>query len=166
MTQADMSRSEQSFRLFDIAAKIIQAEIATWDVLELALREAGCSISVGRYLFLNAIYEGDRRVSDIAERGGLSIPAVSRLCDRMLRDGLLDKKPNPDDKRSYFFVLTHDGEKEYKKASMVLEESCGQIFSFCDRQCQAKLLEDLGEYVNRTRLLKSQEGIGSPSRFS
>ena len=56
------------------------------------------------------------RMSDLSHSVLLSASGVSRLVDRLERDGLVRRERCPDDGRGYWAVLTSRGEERFKEA--------------------------------------------------
>lgn len=73
-------------------------------------REEGISVSAYEVLIMLADTPGQRlRISEISSRTVLSLSGVSRLVDRLVRDGLVEKLPCPADRRGALAALTPDG---------------------------------------------------------
>lgn len=49
------------------------------------------------------------RIKELAQRSILSLSGVSRLVDRMVRRGLVDREVDPSDRRSTFVLITDAG---------------------------------------------------------
>ncbi|MCC6832067.1 MAG: MarR family transcriptional regulator [Thermoleophilia bacterium] len=56
------------------------------------------------------------RISEISARTVLSLSGVSRLVDRLVRDGLVEKRPCPADRRGANAVLTEAGADRLRTA--------------------------------------------------
>jgi DNA-binding MarR family transcriptional regulator len=60
--------------------------------------------------------EGRMRMSDLADGALLSRSGLTRLVDRMERDGLLRRVRCEDDQRGYFAEITDDGREVFARA--------------------------------------------------
>jgi DNA-binding MarR family transcriptional regulator len=60
--------------------------------------------------------DGRLRMSDLADAVLLSRSGLTRLVDRMARDGLVRREPCPTDRRALYAVLTREGKKALQKA--------------------------------------------------
>ena len=61
--------------------------------------------------------DGNRlRMGELAEALLLSRSGVTRLVDRLERQGLVEREPCEDDARGYFAVLTHGGRRKVEAA--------------------------------------------------
>ncbi|MGZ4267711.1 MAG: MarR family winged helix-turn-helix transcriptional regulator [Solirubrobacteraceae bacterium] len=60
---------------------------------------------------LHTLLEDDREISvkQVAERLGMSLPGASRTVDAMLRQGLLERREDPDDRRMKRVRVTDHG---------------------------------------------------------
>lgn len=79
-------------------------------------------IALGSYDVLVQLAEapGNRlRMSELAEAVLLSRSGLTRLVDRMQRDGLVSRAPDPDDARGLYTVLTEQGRDALRDAASV-----------------------------------------------
>lgn len=68
-------------------------------------------------LELNAAPERRMRMSELAEKVVLSRTRVSRVVDELVRAGLVERRPDPQDGRASFAVLTSTGRSELRKTA-------------------------------------------------
>ena len=108
------------------------------------LRPLGFAMS---YLpVLRALAMGSRPLSqrELAHAVGVEQPSMTETIARLVRDGLVQRGPNPDDKRSRGISLTRLARARFPKARTVLVES--------EREAMAGLSEE--EKAQLVRLLK------------
>jgi DNA-binding MarR family transcriptional regulator len=80
-------------------------------------REHGLSLtSYEVLLFLNDSEEGQLRMHDLAASVLLSRSGLTRLADRLERDGLITREACPDDARGSFAVITAEGRRRLAAA--------------------------------------------------
>jgi DNA-binding MarR family transcriptional regulator len=99
---------------------VFEAHAAVMDVLTAELRdEAGLSIT--EYDVLLHLSEGSPpvRMHELADAVVLSKSGLTRVVDRMERDGLLARVPIPGDRRSTAIALTAAGEQAFRNARAV-----------------------------------------------
>jgi DNA-binding MarR family transcriptional regulator len=63
--------------------------------------------------------ENRSRMSELAEAVLLSRSGLTRLVDRLQREGLVERQPDPDDARGLFTVLTTQGRNALRDAAVV-----------------------------------------------
>jgi DNA-binding MarR family transcriptional regulator len=81
------------------------------------LREHGLPLSSYEVLlFLADAPAGSMRMSELAQGVLLSRSGLTRLVDRMERDGLLRRERCADDARGYNAVITEDGRELFRRA--------------------------------------------------
>ncbi len=81
------------------------------------LREHGLPLSSYEVLlFLADAPGGSMRMSELAQGALLSRSGLTRLVDRMERDGLLRRERCADDARGYNAVITEDGRDLFRRA--------------------------------------------------
>lgn len=113
MTAAPLDEHEEVFfrALMRLA---ISAPRAMGDDLERA-----CGLSATEYrvlMFLSEAPSRQLRMSDLAERIGLSPSRITRVIDDMVRQGLVERRPGPDDARSTLATLTRSGLARLRRA--------------------------------------------------
>ena len=64
-------------------------------------------------------YDGQARVQDLSADIGITVGAASKLVDRLERDGLASRSPNPTNRRSSLIALTPAGQQALASASQV-----------------------------------------------
>jgi DNA-binding MarR family transcriptional regulator len=91
---------------------------------------------------------GRLRMSDLADAVLLSRSGITRLVDRMGRDGLVRREPCPTDRRALYAVLTPEGKKALQKALPVHLRGIAEHFGRHLSDREAKTLSDaLGRLV-------------------
>ncbi len=83
-----------------------------------ALSDVGLPISwYDVLLVLNAAPGRRLRMSELGQQAVLSREQVSRVTTELERAGLVERQPNPDDKRSSFAMITPDGRTRLRAAA-------------------------------------------------
>lgn len=92
---------------FDI---LVRYEIRLWNHLDRRLADEG-AVSLARWQALRAVrFRGDAgRVQEISADLSITVGAASKLVDRLERDGLVERRPHPSDRRSMLLSLTGEG---------------------------------------------------------
>jgi DNA-binding MarR family transcriptional regulator len=67
-------------------------------------------------LFLAEAPDGRMRMSELADRVLLSRSGLTRLADRLARDGLIERRPCTEDARGWFATLTPKGRELFAEA--------------------------------------------------
>lgn len=89
---------------------------------------------------LNWKHKGGVTLKDLAKHIQITIPAASLLVDGMVKKGLLERKENPDDRRSICITLSQEGEEHFDRIRENLEQSFLHLMeSFTDEECQLVL---------------------------
>jgi DNA-binding MarR family transcriptional regulator len=102
-------------------------------------------IAIGSYDVLVQLAEAPEsrlRMSELAEAVLLSRSGLTRLVDRMQRDGLVARAPDPDDARGLFTVLTEHGRNALRDAASVHLAGISRLVF--DRISEAELYQLLG----------------------
>jgi DNA-binding MarR family transcriptional regulator len=80
-------------------------------------RATGLGLSSYEVLLRLARTDGGRlRLSELANQVALSSSGLTRLVDRLERDGLLRRERCPDDARGYFAAITDEGRELFHRA--------------------------------------------------
>jgi DNA-binding MarR family transcriptional regulator len=102
-------------------AGLLQVQAALVPVLDRELQHA-TGLPLAWYdllLELNAAPDRRLRMSDLGSRVVLSRSRVSRLTDELVAAGLVERVVDPDDRRSWFAVLTAAGRRQLTAAAPV-----------------------------------------------
>ena len=103
-----MSRSELKRTL---AHKMPQVARQWRQLADLALAEFGVSNSAGWCLIYLDRLGPDVRQADLAEELGITQPSLVRTLDQLQAAGLVERVPNPDDRRSNRVAFTPEGQE-------------------------------------------------------
>ena len=76
-----------------------------------AVVEARFGLAPHRLRAMAAIEDGASRVQDVASLTWSSVSAASRTIDALVQDGLVDRRPDPDDRRATLLTLTAEGQQ-------------------------------------------------------
>ena len=139
---------------FDI---LIRYEVALWSALDRELTGRGeIGLSRVHALRLLAGYEGRARVQDLSDDIGITVGAASKLVDRLERDGLARRSPNPANRRSSLVALTVAGEHALRSATQVFDRALAAALGEEDLETLAGALRRL-----HSRLDVSGVGVGA-----
>ncbi|WP_150290182.1 MarR family winged helix-turn-helix transcriptional regulator [Sphingobium estronivorans] len=112
-----------------LAHKMPQVARQWRQLADLALAEFGVSNSAGWCLIYLDRLGPDARQADLAEELGIAQPSLVRTLDQLQAAGLVERVPNPDDRRSNRVAFTPEG-----------QDMVGQIEARLDN-LRAELLE-------------------------
>ncbi len=99
-------------------SSVLRVHAAVVPKLAQALNAAGLPISwYDVLLVLNAAPERRLRMSELGAQAVLSREQISRVVTELERAGLVERQPNPDDKRSSFAHLTTEGRDRLRAAA-------------------------------------------------
>jgi DNA-binding MarR family transcriptional regulator len=97
----------------DLDAVIGAVLRATQAFVGLALRSltvAGAAITLAQYRMLATLDAGDRQnVRDLAARLGVDRSTATRMCNRLVGAGLIERGEDPSDRRAVIISLTPEG---------------------------------------------------------
>jgi DNA-binding MarR family transcriptional regulator len=98
------------------------------------LRPLGFAMSYLPVMRALAIARGPLSQKELARAAGVEQPTMAETIARLVRDGMVQRDPNPDDKRSTGISLTRLSRARFPKARTVLIES--------EREAMAGLSDD------------------------
>ncbi|MCE5264792.1 MAG: MarR family transcriptional regulator [Deltaproteobacteria bacterium] len=76
--------------------------------------------------------EDGLKMIDLGRRAGLEPSTMTGLLDRMERDGLVERRPDPTDRRVLKIFLTPDGAAAREKVVRIVDETLSGVFSGID----------------------------------
>jgi MarR family transcriptional regulator, multiple antibiotic resistance protein MarR len=94
------------------------------------------------------------RVADLAAEYAVGIGATSKGVDRLERQGWVERRPNPSDRRSSLLVLTGDGRALADAAEQTFDALLSELLGGHELEAAARTLAAL-----RSALEKTQVGI-------
>ncbi|MBS1103764.1 MarR family transcriptional regulator [Gluconobacter sp. Dm-62] len=112
-------------------------------LLERELKKTG--LRIGQLPVLQALQDGkilnQKALADFAD---IEQPGMTTLLARMERDGLIQREPDPTDRRSTLVTLTADGQRKSRNIVPVIEHLTGMAlkgFTPLERDILVTLLE-------------------------
>src|SRR5207244_11552123 len=118
----------------------VRAGAASTLALEAALAETGVSNSEYDVLVNLASAPRDGlRPTDLAERVLITKSGLTRLLDRLVERGYIDRRPCPSDRRGQLIVLTQDGRRAFRRAAPNVVRAIGTLLGdgFTERDITA-----------------------------
>ena len=86
-------------------------------------------VTVAEWAFMRALYDADAMApSALAEKMGMTKGAISKLADRLLDKGLLERADNPDDKRAHNLSLTAAGRSKVPRLAALADKNEAEYF--------------------------------------
>jgi DNA-binding MarR family transcriptional regulator len=89
-------------------------------------------VPLSTYDVLIALYEAPERrlpMQQLVSKVVLSKSGLSRLIDRVQREGLIKREKSMKDKRSFYAVLTEEGEQQLRKAWPIYAKGIKRYFA-------------------------------------
>ena len=113
----------------DAWAALLRAHAAVLPRLERALQCTGLPLTwYDVLLVLNEAPHRRLRMTELGRQAVVSRERVSRVVTELEREGLVERRANPDDRRSAFAVLTPEGRRRLRAAAPVYLEAVDQQF--------------------------------------
>jgi DNA-binding MarR family transcriptional regulator len=120
---------------------------------------APLGLTSARWQVLGAIDAGPLPVSAIARAMGLARQSVQRTVDLLIRDGLVETRPNPGHKRAYLVALTPLGRDRLDTVTALQREWAAELTAGMDAACLARG-GDLLKALRRRLEVAGEEGGG------
>jgi DNA-binding MarR family transcriptional regulator len=86
-------------------------------------------LTVSQYLALRAIAREALTGAELARRTAVSGPAVSQLLAGLTEAGMVERRPDPDDRRHQTLSLSAGGARTYRSAQALLRRRVGALLS-------------------------------------
>lgn len=116
-----------------------------------AALQRGVGLELRQYDVMLHVSEGNggRRMTDLAEAVVLSKSGLTSLVDRMETAGLLERQPDPDDRRATRVVLSAQGRVRFREAAAHHREVVHRIFTGHVTDAEAEAMVEALERVRR-----------------
>jgi len=126
-----------------------------WDRVDAVLRERHeVSLAFFEALhFTSQAQDGSLRLGDLAKAIRITIGGASKLVDRVIAAGLLERLPDPHDRRAARIRLTREGARKLRTATRTYEET---VAAFAEPVLSPIEQQQLQDYI--TRLLAAAQG--------
>lgn len=137
--------SERSARAREYFAALVRHETNLWNLVEKRMRGEGV-LSLARLEVLRVIEASPAgaRVQDVATGVGTSIAASSRLLDRLAADGLIERSPDPTDRRSVRSALSAQGRDAYNTTQERFTQALDSVLTGADTEAMTIGIAALG----------------------
>lgn len=122
---------------------------------DFARRVAGEGVTVAEWVFLRALYD-ERLLSPslLAAKMGMTKGAISRLADRLIEKGLVNRTEDETDRRAHHLALTAQGRAKVPQLAALADANDNEAFSLLSA-------EDLAELDRLLKLLVERRGLSS-----
>jgi DNA-binding MarR family transcriptional regulator len=110
---------------------ISRATLAVTSLLKKGFSKKGVNTIKPAYLgvLLSLWNEDGLKANELGKRAGLEPSTMTGLLDRMERDGLVKRKPDPNDRRAHRIHLTKEGVDAEVSATKVVSDTLEKVFS-------------------------------------
>jgi DNA-binding MarR family transcriptional regulator len=116
---------------------------------DFARKVAGEGVTVAEWTFLRALYDTEAMApSALADRMGMTRGAISKLADRLVEKGLIDRVDNLDDRRAHTLSLIAAGRAKVPVLAALADSNDAEYFSVLsaeERSTLDRLLKALAE---------------------
>ena len=107
---------------------------------EFARKVVGEGVTVAEWVMLRSLYGGKPvPPSALARKMGMTRGAISKLADRLLEKGLIERNGNPVDKRGHSLSLSAAGAKKVPVLACLADENDAAFFAVLHSEEQQKL---------------------------
>lgn len=97
-------------------------------------------MTVAEWVMLRALYGGEAVAPTVlARKMGMTRGAISKLSDRLLDKGLIERADNPHDKRGHRISLSAAGTKKVPHLASLADENDSFFFSVLSKEEQEEL---------------------------
>jgi DNA-binding MarR family transcriptional regulator len=146
-------------RPVELVSDVIRLEIVLWERIDACLRERHeLPLAFFESLhFISRTPGGGARVGDLARALRITVGGTSKLVDRIERVGLIERQPDPDDRRAARLALTPIGRRKHSAALKTYETEAAAIL---DAALSPKEQENMREHIIRL-LTEADAGVVS-----
>jgi DNA-binding MarR family transcriptional regulator len=116
---------------------------AMWAIRYGMRAAAEAEFSVPQFRVMASLSHESRTNSELAELIGMSVPAMSRLVDGLVGEGVITRVPQERDRRQISLVLSADGRRRFSKLRRSTQNLFNAKFSALSLEQRSKLAEGL-----------------------
>jgi DNA-binding MarR family transcriptional regulator len=139
---------------------LVRCETRLYNALSETLRAAR-DVPLAQFEFLRFLHQNPRsRVADLAARFAVGVGATSKGVDRLAAAGLVQRIPNPDDRRSSLLELTQVGAEQVEQAEAAHQE---KLRSLIEATIGPEAFLAMAPALHALRKDLESAGIGTPA---
>jgi DNA-binding MarR family transcriptional regulator len=151
-----MQKDTDTIEQFRRALRQLEAEIA----LELSGETVCCGVTVAQcHLLLEAAYRENASLGELADSLETDKSALSRTLDSLVRDGLMNRAENPDNRRKVSVSLTGAGIDKVRSINEICNESYARVFSRIPAAEHATIIESVMTLARAMRETRKEETV-------
>lgn len=129
---------ENASQLFELGPRIAR-------MIRRSMIEKGVGdLTLPQYRILTNVAQGIGKASVLCELKGVSMPAMSRMVDTLVRKGFLKRGSNSEDRREIVLSLTPEGKKALEQLKGAVTEAISGLLGALSRQEQEISAQALG----------------------
>ena len=115
-----------------VAKVILEVGPVFGRALDHALARLPERVSLARMRILGRLSQGPSRNSELAEAEGVTAASMSQMVDSLVRARWVERRRDPNDRRSVLLTLTPAGAKELARIQALIEEAMLDVFNRVD----------------------------------
>ena len=117
---------------------------------EFARQVASEGVTVAEWTLLRSLYDEDAMApSALARKMGMTKGAISKLADRLLEKGLIERAGNPADKRAHSLSLSTEGGAKVPVLAGLADENDAAFFALLSGDEQVRLRNSLTTLIDK-----------------
>ncbi|KQV43296.1 MULTISPECIES: MarR family transcriptional regulator [unclassified Rhizobium] len=146
---------------FEVSEKLFELYHRVHKLINESMTQEGVSLARSKFLcFLSKL--GPCRSTDIADALNFAPRTVTEALDGLERDRLVERKPDPADRRAKIVSITETGRQVLEAAEMPRKQLLEEIFSALDDKQLDQLQSIVGSLVNKVDEIRRRRGDGEP----
>lgn len=136
-------------------ARAAESLLASWDQVQaLMVRLPGIieqrfGIPPHRLNALGAVERGATRIQDVADACWTSVSAASRTVEGLVREGWLDRRPDPEDRRATQVTLTGEGRARLDQVKDWAEGMVAELIEVLGVERADRMAADLAAFAEQ-----------------
>ena len=140
------------YAAMDFFDRLVRLETDLWNSVDKDLLRVG-AVGLGALQALRVIQRHSPacRVQEVSHDLGITIGAASKMVDRLERDGLAVRQPNPDDRRSSLVLLAGEGDRARRAGEAIVASSLKGVLGADDVATVTAILVSLQGRLDAVR---------------
>jgi DNA-binding MarR family transcriptional regulator len=139
----------QGGQVDDVTEAVLSASRVLVGIAARSIAAVDSEVTLPRYRALVVLCgTGTLPMSDLADRLACSRSTATRLCDRLVRDGLVERRSREDDRRSVEVVVTRRGANLVRKVTERRREEIAAVVAELPNAQRRALVEALRAFAD------------------
>lgn len=115
-----------------------------------AFKKEGYHITIEQWTILNALWKNEGLIqTELAQKTFKDKTNLTRILDKMERDGLVKRNKNPNNRRAYKITMTENATELFQKLIPIARDNNEEMFDLLDAKERKLLVQSIAKIIKQ-----------------